>query len=969
MVSIGNWRSTLVCLLLAAFGSRSIAAEAPVNLLRLPQAELASTALIGDGVSQSRVLTDGDPASAASLSPGRSETVDLVFGFAGEAVAPERITVTLSKRGDAVPPARIEVLASTVSPQSGFRSLRTSSIEATTAVQTFAFMPTAARWIMVRLTAAKAGQPIALAEIEVLGRPGPPATVYAFSESPARAIDVLSRLATTSTVSLAVSPDERLAFERAKAGRLDSKTLADVALLASGVLDAAKRRVYLSRIDALETKAKAAVAATHNPTERADALLRWLHREALAKGYRSTQTSLSVLLDDKTFNCVSSAVLYNILALRLGLDVRAIEVPDHAFSIVYQGSAHVDVETTNPRGFNPARDPKQVQQFEQMTGFRYVPEAYPDKRREITEAGLAALIYYNKGVELNRTKHHHEALLAYFRAMSLDPEFASAAKNALATLANWSLELTGEQKWEQALEIATAGVALAPKDAALAHNQIAIWERWAMSLADKGQPEEAVAVLKRASSAVPNSDWASLQAWVYIKPGEDLIKARDWQAAFSATEAGLTKLDPGPREELVKWRDQLFLRWANSEIDAGRFDEAASVLLRGLRAAPDDQRLHRTIAYLAQEWADRVSGEGFTEGLAVLAGLNHQFPTVTMLQEAQVSYVWRQVRTLVEATRIEESLAVVEEADDLLKSPEEKTRLRVYVFDSGAKTRIKAGDWAEAASIYGRGLDQVPDSDLLRNNVVYLAQEWAKAASTESFTQGAAVLAGLKRQFPTLTALDEVQESYVWRQVKTLVEAGRIEDSLAAIEEASDLLKGQDERLRLGAYIFDSSAKARMKAGAWAEAAEIYAKGLQRLPRSDLLRSNAVYLAQEWARAAFESGGAAAVIPIVQQVADRFPDAPRVGEGPLAVVTSAVSEKVRAGEFGTAVALVEQAAEILPADRATQLYEFSYDRWAKSFMDKKQWADAVRIYDKGLQRLPSSSLLKQNKTYCLAQSG
>ena len=79
-----------------------------------------------------------------------------------------------------------------------------------------------------------------------------------------------------------------------------------------------------------------------------------------------------MLLDGKTFNCVSSAVIYNIIALRLGLDVRAIEVPDHAFSIVYDGTAHMDVETTTPLGFNPARD--QIEAFERMTGFRYIPQ-------------------------------------------------------------------------------------------------------------------------------------------------------------------------------------------------------------------------------------------------------------------------------------------------------------------------------------------------------------------------------------------------------------------------------------------------------------------------------------------------------------------------------------------------------------------------------------------------------------------
>src|SRR5262249_10584219 len=161
------------------------------------------------------------------------------------------------------------------------------------------------------------------------------------------------------------------------------------------------------------------VGQINNPAERGDALLRWLHREALSKGYHSTQTDLSVLLDQQSFNCVSSAVIYNIIGQRLGLDVRAIEVPDHVFSVLYQGTTHMDVETTNPQGFNPSRDPREIEKFEKLTGFRYIPDTHRDQRREITETGLAAVIYYNKGVELGKAKRHQDALLAYFRAMSL----------------------------------------------------------------------------------------------------------------------------------------------------------------------------------------------------------------------------------------------------------------------------------------------------------------------------------------------------------------------------------------------------------------------------------------------------------------------------------------------------------------------------------------------------------------------
>jgi tetratricopeptide (TPR) repeat protein len=969
MGSIGYCRSTIVCLFIIALGTRPVAAESIVNLLRLPQIKLETTSLIGERAAKVPMLIDGNPETAASLDAGGTETVDLVFGFAGETVAPETIAVTLSKENGSVPPARIEVLASTISPQTGFQSLRVDPVEAAEPVQKFAFTPTAARWIMIRLTVAKTGAPVSLAEIEVLGHSGPPQTHYAFSETPARVIDILSRLETVSGVTLAVTPDEKLAFEKAKAGRLDPATFADVALLASGATDPVKRKEYLRRIDALEAKARAAVATIPNPSERADALLRWLHREALAKGYRSEQTNLSVILDDHTFNCVSSAVIYNIIALRLGLDVRAIEVPDHAFSIVYQGTTHMDVETTNPLGFNPARDPRQIEKFEKMTGFHYIPEAHRDERREITEAGLAALIYYNKGVELGRTKHHHDALLAYFRAMSLDPEFASAAKNALATLANWSIELSEEQKWQQALDVAAVGLTLAPKDAGLADNQHAIWNRWGMSLIDAGQPDEAIAVFKRAATALPKGGFESLQAWVYIKPGEDSIKARNWQAAFTATEAGLTKLDPVPREELVTWRANLFPRWISSETEDGHFDVAASVLSRALTETPDDKRLDEMAGYLGQEWAKKASTEGYSKGLAVLTTLSRQFPAAGALKDAANSYVWRQVSALADAGRIDDGLAALEEAGDLVKSAEEKSRLSAYIFDTGAKAHIKNNAWDDAADLYARGLKQIPDSDLLKNNVAYMAQEWQKAAYAKGGTsEVAAVATKLVAKFPGIAAISESGRNQIQRTVSEYVDADNFDKAFAALKDATPLLTPPDIK-SLNELIYDNWAKKLFKAKNWEGAADVYAAGLAAVDSSDLLAHNAVYLAQEWARSALADGGIEAMIPVARQAMAKFPKLPDVLDGPAGAVNDAVNEKVHADNFEAAIALVTRAAEILPAEKKNNLFEYSYDRWAKSFMDKKQWQEAVKIYDQGLQRVPDSSLFKHNREYCLAQPG
>ena len=77
----------------------------------------------------------------------------------------------------------MEVLVSTLSAQAGFRSVRADPLKATADPQAFEFPPTAAGWVMLRFTPAAKAQRVAVADVELLGREGPPATIYEFKEA------------------------------------------------------------------------------------------------------------------------------------------------------------------------------------------------------------------------------------------------------------------------------------------------------------------------------------------------------------------------------------------------------------------------------------------------------------------------------------------------------------------------------------------------------------------------------------------------------------------------------------------------------------------------------------------------------------------------------------------------------------------------------------------------------------------
>ncbi|MCG8453133.1 MAG: hypothetical protein MI717_08135 [Spirochaetales bacterium] len=132
--------------------------------------------------------------------------------------------------------------------------------------------------------------------------------------------------------------------------------------------------------------------------ERGEALLEWMHENLLSR-YVESQTRLDVLLSEGTYNCVSSAVLYLLLAD--DLVVEGVLTRDHAFCrVVLSENEGIDVETTTAFGFNPGTKREAIDAFSGRTGFTYVPPGNYRQRQRIGEKELISLILQNRIVAL-----------------------------------------------------------------------------------------------------------------------------------------------------------------------------------------------------------------------------------------------------------------------------------------------------------------------------------------------------------------------------------------------------------------------------------------------------------------------------------------------------------------------------------------------------------------------------------------
>jgi len=292
-------------------------------------------------------------------------------------------------------------------------------------------------------------------------------------------------------------------------GRLANFTPLGAALVAGGVDNADELRAYERKAAALADALAGSIAPDASPHRRAEAVLAFLHRRVL-HSYDLAATDLRRALDDGRFNCVSATVLFNYFAERAGLRSCGLEMPGHAMSRVLLADGALDGETTCPCWFGVAGDSSQPPGAAGKTIGRAVAPGGapldPRKAREVSPIQLAAMIYYNRGVDALAEKRFADAAADTANALRLDPGTATARGNLLATINNWSIELGNALRFAEAADLLRQGLALDAKFDAFARNYVHVHHRWVERLCDEGRFEEAGDILARAVRELPGAD-------------------------------------------------------------------------------------------------------------------------------------------------------------------------------------------------------------------------------------------------------------------------------------------------------------------------------------------------------------------------------------------------------------------------------------------------------------------------------
>jgi hypothetical protein len=241
-------------------------------------------------------------------------------------------------------------------------------------------------------------------------------------------------------------------------GAYSWQDLTDIALWVSGVTEIpAEKKVKEIIVNAAAELRRSPLPRSLR--ERGEYVLTFMYDRFL-KTYSTHQTRVDEIFNSGRYNCVSSAVLYTIFAISAGLDVRGVMTRDHAFVTVNTGNEYIDVETTNPYGFDPGSRREFHDAFGTVTGFAYVPARNYRDRVSISQLELASLILSNRIADLESRGRYPEAVpLAVDRAALLarrtnpvnSPFFADPNRDLLDRIFNYGASLIAAGKETDAL--------------------------------------------------------------------------------------------------------------------------------------------------------------------------------------------------------------------------------------------------------------------------------------------------------------------------------------------------------------------------------------------------------------------------------------------------------------------------------------------------------------------------------------
>ena len=367
---------------------------------------------------------------------------------------------------------------------------------------------------------------------------------------------------------------------------LPVETIVDAALEFSGATDASAAAAK-DKLAGLLVRFRGEVADINGQAEIGERALTFLHKN-LFTSYSVLQTRVDTALETGVYNCVSSAVLYMIVASSVGLSVTGVRTTDHAFDTVLVNGQSVDVETTNPYGFNPGSRKDFTDSFGRVTGYSYVPPGNYGDRRSIGEKELLSLILYNRVSEYGDGGSFRDALQPAVSAFTLlgTDETKQVMTMAFSNYVNW---MGIRQDFPQAIQFIETAKGSFGGIVDLEQSRRDVYHNWAVSLLDSSAFADADALLSQAAAraALDAADWTNLSIELVQRRAQTEVGVNGYLSAAGLIADSLKKL--GRLPPLLQGYEAYVHNAFAQMYNARKLTDARAALDQGMSVYPESK--------------------------------------------------------------------------------------------------------------------------------------------------------------------------------------------------------------------------------------------------------------------------------------------------------------------------------------------------------------------------------------------
>lgn len=346
---------------------------------------------------------------------------------------------------------------------------------------------------------------------------------------------------------------------------------------------------------------------------KGEAILSAMYEKVLSQ-YQLKQTKVDVALNSGTYNCVSSALLYLALASDFGLDARVQETAKHAFITLYLSDGRkIDVETTNPFGFNPGTK-KQVSSSSNSKRYATVPRNYYSNRKEISKRRAVTLVAKNLCADFNEKDDYAQAVPLAAASLAFVTKEKSDARNDFDTVAgNFAVFADKNHNSEAGLDFLDEVFARYGKTQYLLNQYNDVAYNSAAASCNQNDFERARTNFEKRKENLTQKNQSEIEKMIFesgtFYEAQNLDSDDGIKYVQDARKSAYAQSDASFRQNLEKLEESLWSAKIVPVFNAKNYLEAAEICDEGILSLPKSTYLKNTKNACLQNHANEVHNQ------------------------------------------------------------------------------------------------------------------------------------------------------------------------------------------------------------------------------------------------------------------------------------------------------------------------------------------------------------------------